>query len=166
MSYSTIVKTSRDGTIKLTDNGGTSLTVAFEGEGNFSYDGDRLADRLPIYDRGQVVGVRKGNDPAFITASFDINLRQLASDQTNGSVIDFINKTNAYSGLVSTSTTSDFFTCTLEYSIEGTDVGDLQDSKVVMSEVVLSYSVSEGMPSTVTITAECYGTVSRTYYTS
>ena len=97
MAYSTTVKTIRDGTIVLTLGDGTTLTVAYEGEGSFSYDGSaETAARVPIYDRGVVVGVRKGADEPFKTVSFNVDLRTL-TDDTAGSVIDFIMKTNAYS---------------------------------------------------------------------
>jgi hypothetical protein len=165
MSYSTVVKTVRDGKITISDNGGTSLEVAYEGEGNFSFDGEKLAARVAIFDRGTVVGVRKGADPEFITASFDVNLRMLSSGHT-GSVLDFINKTNAYAGLVSTSSDSDFFTVNLTYEIEGTALGDATDSKVTLTNCVATYSVQEATPSTATLTFECFGTVTRESYTS
>ncbi len=96
MPYSTTVKTKRDGKITLSDGTGTPITleVAYEGEGSFS-SGEERSERIPIYDRGTVVGVRRGNDAPFQTATFEFNLRAL-TDDTHGSVIDFIIFKNKY----------------------------------------------------------------------
>lgn len=162
MPYSTTVKTKRDGKITLSDGTGVPITleVAYEGEGSFS-SGEERSERIPIYDRGTVVGVRRGNDAPFQTATFEFNLRAL-TDDTHGSVIDFIMFTNTYSTNTSTSNNSDFKTVDVEYFIEGTALGDDHDYKYTMTQCVGFYTFTEGTPSTVSITFECYGTVSRT----
>ena len=162
MSYSTTVKTTRDGTIVLTDGSANTLTVAYEGEGSFSYDGSaETAARVPIYDRGVVVGVRKGADEPFKTVSFNVDLRTL-TDDTAGSVIDFIMKTNAYSANTSTSSNSDFYTINVEYQIDGGS--DDHNYKITCTDAVGSYTFQEGYPSTISLTFEIFGTITRAHY--
>ena len=166
MAYSTTVKTTRDGSILLTDGSGNNLAVAYEGEGSFNYDGSaETAARVPIYDRGVVVGVRKGADEPFKTVSFNVDLRSL-TDDTAGSIIDFIKKTNAYAANTSTSANSDFYTINVEYSIEATTLGDDHDYKITLADCVPSYSFTEGYPSTISLSFEVFGTVTRAHYTS
>ena len=164
MGYSTSVKTVRDGKITLQSGGGSPVTleVAYEGEGNFSYDGNgETAARLPIYDRGVVVGVRKQADEAFRSVTFQVDLRTL-TDDTAGSVIDFINKTNAYSANESTSTNSDFYTINVIYEISAvTSLGDDHDYKITMTDCCGLYSITEGYPTTISLTFESYGTTTR-----
>ena len=163
MPYSTTVKTKRDGTIQLRDGTGTPITleVAYEGEGNFS-SGEERSERVPIFDRGVVTGVRRGNDAPFQTATFDFNLRAL-SDDNSGSVLDFIMFTGSYVGNVSTSTNSDFKTISVVYTIDGTALGDDHDYTYTMTNCVGFYTFSEGSPSTCTVTFECYGTATRAH---
>ena len=90
MAESTVVAVPRDGTIVLTNEDAASYTVAYE-NGDFSYSEDR-AERVVIYDRGIVVGLRSAND-AIPSFSFTVHFREFmnAADAT---ILDFVYKTN------------------------------------------------------------------------
>ena len=61
MSESTVVAVPRDGTISITNGDATVYTVSFE-NGDMSMNLD-LAERIVIYDRGTIVGLRSGMTP-------------------------------------------------------------------------------------------------------
>ena len=86
MAESTVVAVPRDGTITITNGDATVYTVAFE-NGDMSMNLD-LAERIVIYDRGSIVGLRQGNDPV-PSISFSVHLRELA-DSTEDTLLDFI----------------------------------------------------------------------------
>ena len=157
-----IPKTVRDGKITLKDGGTTTLIIAYEGEGNFSFDGaGEKASRLTLMDRGTIVGCRKENDQV-ITASFSVNMCEF-TDSSAGSPIDFIMKTNAYSGNTSTggSGFSDFYMVNVSYVSDGTAHGE-PDKEVVLAKCIGTYEFSEGFPNIVTFNFECYGGITRT----
>ena len=163
MAYSTTVKTRRDGSITLKD--GTSpakvtLVVAYEGDGNFTYS-DTVADRVVIYDRGAIVGLRKGNN-SIQSGSFSIAMRQFTDTPQAGSVIDFINKTGKYSTNNSSGGNAfKFYTVDIHLVVEGTDHGDASDHEVTLSNCLCTYDFSEGEQNSFTINFECYGGISR-----
>ena len=85
-----IPKTVRDGKITLKDGAANTLIIAYEGEGNFSFDGaGEKASRLTLMDRGTIVGCRKENDHDFIGKEA---LRKIQSDgikqQIRGVIFD------------------------------------------------------------------------------
>ena len=98
MAESTVVAVPRDGTISITNGDATTYTVAFE-QGDMSMNLD-LAERIVIYDRGLIVGLRQGNDP-IPSISFSVHLRELA-DSTEDTLLDFIYKTGNSSSATST----------------------------------------------------------------
>lgn len=157
MAYSTAPKVRRDGKITLKDGTGTPVTleVAYE-EGNFSFDQTK-SDRIVIRDRGTIVSVRKGDDQP-ITGSFTIYMRQFTSASA-GSVLDFINKTNAYSSNQSVSSTvaTDEYAINIVFEVDGDAVGDTDgDTTATFDTCICLASFSEGDPNQITISFECY----------
>ena len=169
MSYSTVPKVRRDGTISLVDGAGspTSLTVDYE-EGNFSFDQTK-ADRVIIRNRGSISSgtVRKGDDQP-ITGSFSFYMRQFTSASAGG-VLDFINKTGAYASNQSTGSTGapfvEEYAITIKITVDGSSVGDAggEDSQVAsFAKCVCTASFAEGDPNQITVNFECFGGVTYT----
>ena len=61
MAETTVVAVPRDGTISITNGDATVYAVAYEA-GDFSMNLDK-AERIVIYDRATIVGLRAGSDP-------------------------------------------------------------------------------------------------------
>jgi hypothetical protein len=160
MAFSTVPKVRRDGKITLKDGGSAVLEIAYE-EGNLTFDISK-ADQTVIRDRGTIVTVRKGDDQAAATGSFSAYMREFA-DQTNaGSIVDFINKTNNYSGNTTATSSGIYveeYAVHIEYQVEGTDFGDDADHKVTLNTCIATVSFTEGDPSMFNISFTCYGPV-------
>lgn len=164
MAYSTVPKVRRDGTITLKDGTtptAVSLAVAYE-EGNLTFEISK-ADQTVIRDRSIITTVRKGDEQPAATGSFSAFMREFA-DQTNaGSIVDFINKTNNYSGNVATTGSGavyvEEYCIDIEYDVEGTNFGDDLDHKATLKQCICTVSFTEGDPSTFAISFTCYGGV-------
>ena len=160
MAYSTAPKVRRDGIIKLADGTGTPVTLVVDyEEGNFSFDQTK-ADRIVIRDRGTIKSVRKGDDQP-ITGSFTIYMRQFTSSSV-GSVLDFINRTNAYSANISVSSTvsTDEYAINIIFEVDGDAVGDSDgDTLATFDTCICVASFSEGDPNQITVSFECYNGV-------
>ena len=152
MAETTVIKTKCDGTIVLSDGTSPSpltYTVALEA-GDLSVTPLRFA-YTDLYDRCELVGSRKtGVEPGSI--SFSVHMRQFTGG-TDGSIIDFIEGTGAYSARVSTDS-GEFEGNVLQvaYTAEGTDHGDSADHVLTFGKCRLFWSFSEGEPNTVEIT--------------
>ncbi len=163
MAYSTVPKVRRDGQISLKSADPVTLVVEYE-EGNFSFEQVK-DDRIIIRDRGAISAVRKG-DSQPLTGSFSFYLRSFTSS-TAGSVLDFINKTNAYSGNTSTGSAGSPFVeeycIDIEFQVDGSSVGDSAGDdiqKALFQRCICVASFSEGDPSQVTVSFECFGGIS------
>jgi hypothetical protein len=165
MAYSTAPKTLRDGKITLKDGTGTPVTleVAYE-EGNLSYDRPKAQSTLTTFDRGSLSSVRKDQDQ-FITFTFTANMRQF-TDAAAGSIIDFIEKTNFYSGNTSTGSGTPYiedYVIDVQFDVLGTTHGDDADHQATFSKCeYTSYSFAEGGPNSFTLSFTCYGGVTYT----
>ena len=162
MAYSTAPKVRRDGVITLKDGTGTPVTlvVAYE-EGNFSFEQTK-ADRTIIRDRGTIKSVRKGDDQP-MSGSFTIYMRQFTSSSV-GSVLDFINKTGAYSSNTSVgdsnAVSTDEYSIDIVFEVDGDAVGDSDgDTLATFSNCICTASFAEGDPNTITISFECFNGV-------
>ena len=161
MAYPTSVKVRRDGQIVLKDGTGTpvTLTVAYE-EGNLSLDNLANSDAQTIVrDRNIIVSVRKSDEEP-ITGSFSFFFRAFSSSDP-GSVRDFITGENAYSANVSTGASGvpfvEHFTCTLEFKVEGSDLGDSSDHVATLEKCLCTLSMAEGDPNTWTLNFTAFG---------
>lgn len=169
MSYSVIPKVRRDGKLTLRDGTGVPVTLEVEYEdGNLSLNGlpTKEAQQI-IRDRGVIVAVRKGDSEPTLTGSFSIHFRQFTSS-TAGGVLDFVNKTNAYSANTSTGDTGtprvEFYCIDIDYEIDG-DIDGLTstDHKATLSKcVVTAASLTEGDPLALNLEFVCYGGVTFT----
>ena len=82
-------------------------------------------------------------------------------------MLDFINKTNAYSGNTSTGATGSPFVeeycIDIEFQVDGSGVGDSAGDdvqKALFQRCICVASFSEGDPSQVTVSFECFGGIS------
>lgn len=164
MPESLIVKTKRDGTLTFLDNAANSFTVAFEaGDLSVTIPGPSVANFL---DRGRFPAGNPSiryQDDAPITGSFSAYLRDFDDGGTgaNTTLTEIISR----SGLCDPSTgtwvstmgaTGEVFALTLLFQIEGTDHGDPADHLMQLDYTVLSGSISEGDPDTISLTFSSY----------
>ena len=164
MAYSTVPKCRRDGVIQLRDSGGANtLDVAYE-DGNLTFSVAPKEAQNIFRDRGVITTVRKG-DAAEITGSFTIHMREFTNSLA-GSVLDFVNKTGAYSGNTSTGSSGtpyvEFYCIDLQYTVEGTDFGDDKDHVATISKAVVNASFTEGDPNQLTFEFAAYGGIALT----
>ena len=157
MAVSTVIKHFSDGSITLSDGTGTpvELTVPFS-EGDFSVSGIQESQKaVSVYQsRGVLHSLRLG-EKTFITGSFSAMLADV-SDASAGNLLDFIRKTNAYSGNTSTVSSGDCYAIKITLSIEGTDLGDSADHTIVLDDCTCSADVSEGEPDSISISFTSY----------
>ena len=157
MAESTVVAVPRDGTITITNGDATTYTVAYE-SGDMSMNFDK-AERIVIYDRATIVGLRAGNDPV-PTISFSCHLRELA-DSTEDTILDFVYQTNNSSGASSTGGTGfEQFLVTVEFQANMSALSG-SNTKATFEKVLLTAAVSEGSPDSIAFTGEVYGSITR-----
>ena len=167
MALSTVTKSLNDGSLALEDGGTpTTLTVPVS-VGDWSIDNLKAAsaitseqNEVTAYEtRGKFDTVRHSTR-IYPSGSFTVHFRQWTS-ATAGEVIDFIRKQNGYSGNVSTlGSSADVYAIKITLTVEGTTHGDDADSAIVMDDCHCSVAVSEGDPTTATISYVCYGAIS------
>ena len=152
MAETTVIKTKCDGTIVLSDGTSPSpltYTVALEA-GDLSVTPLRFA-YTDLMDRCELVGSRKsGVEPGSI--SFSVHMRQFTGG-TDGSIIDFLEGTGAYSARLSTDS-GEFEGNVLQVAltVEGTDHGDTADHVITFPKCRLFWDFAEGEPNTLNIT--------------
>lgn len=157
MPESTVVAVPRDGTITITNGDATTYTVAYEA-GDMSFNLDK-AERIVIYDRASIVGLRAGNDPV-PSISFSCHLRELA-DSAEDTILDFVYQTNNSSAATSTGGTGfEQFLVTVEFQANMSSLGG-SNTKATFEKVLLTASVSEGNPDSIAFTGEVYGPITR-----
>ena len=160
MAFSTVPKVRRDGTITLKDGGSASLEISYEAA-DLTFEVTK-SDQTVIRDRSAIVSVRKGDDQPAATGSFSAYFREFA-DQTNaGSIVDFINKTNHYSGNTSATSSGVFvedYCINIEYDVDGLTFGDDANHRATLTQCIATVSFTEGDPSTFNISFTCYGGV-------
>jgi|DEB0MinimDraft_6_1074348.scaffolds.fasta_scaffold186884_1 hypothetical protein len=157
MAESTVVAVPRDGTITITNGDATTYTVAYEA-GDFNANLDK-AERIVIYDRGTIVGLRSGNDPV-PSISFSVHLRELA-DSAEDTILDFVYQTNNSSAATSTGGTGfEPFLVTVEFQANMSALSG-SNTKVTCNKVLLTAAVAEGSPGSISFTGEVYGAITR-----
>lgn len=165
MAISSVIKNFRDGTLVFAD--GTtptpiSLTVQYEA-GDFSIDSlnEGLVDTTAYLDRGEFATLRKTNR-VFPSFSFTAHLTDL-SDATEKTIYDLARKTGAWASAVSTlGANADAFTVKLTFTIEGTNFGDSADHTMVLNDCRVTVSISEGDPSSFSVSGIVYGAITAT----
>lgn len=166
MAYSTVPKMRRDGKITLKDGTGTPVTleVSFE-EGTLAFTPTKPAQVI-LRDRHAITNVRRGDEEPAASGSFSIYLREFTDSANLGSVLDFVNKTGGYAANVSTGASGtpqiEEYCIDIEYTVEGTDLGDDSDHTATLTKCICDIAFSEGDPSTLTINFVSFGAVSYT----
>jgi len=156
---STTVKVRRDGQIVLQGDSGTdTFTIAYEGDGDFSYSQPK-PDRVVIRDRGIIVGSRKGDDQP-ITGSFTVDFRAW-TDSASGkaSLIDFMDGTGGASSVTKADVAHEEHNLDMVVTIEGSDHTETTDHTATFSSCIFTYDFSEGDPDRLSVSFECYGGV-------
>ena len=165
MAQSTVIKNFRDGTLVFTDNtGGTplSLPIVYEA-GDFSIDNlnEGLVETTAYLDRGEFATLRKTNR-VFPSFSFTAHQTDL-SDATDKLLYDLARKTGAWAGGVSTlGANADAMTYKLTWTCEGTNFGDTADHILVLNDVRVTVSISEGDPNSFSVSGIVYGAITAT----
>ena len=157
MSESTVVAVPRDGQISITNGDAATYTVSYE-QGDFAYSEDK-AERITIYDRGTIRGLRLGNDP-IPTFSFTVHFREFMNAAA-ATILDFVNQTNNQSGATSTGGTGyEPFLVDVEFQADMSSLSG-SNTKVTMTKCLIVASFSEGSPDSVSFSGEVYGTITR-----
>ena len=158
MAISQIIKTKRDGTLVITDNGAShSLTVQFE-DGNLviNIPGPTI---LLFLDRGRITAppsIRYGDDQP-MSGSFSGYLRDLSD--AGYATLESILMQAGYilSTWVGTmGATGEVKTYSLAWTIEGSDHGDGADHTCTLPYCAFSGSVKEGAPGSVDMSFTSY----------
>lgn len=168
MPESTVVRTKRDGVIVYSSSGASeTYTVAYE-PGDFSYDVPGVAVLL-FLDRGVINGgggstpsIRQGDEQP-MTFAHTAYLRDLGDTSGTGGYTTLPDLLHPYdSGVVDSDWTStlasaagDVFTVTTALTMDGTAFGEA-DKTVTFPFCAVRGSVSEGDPSTVSVSGTSY----------
>ena len=159
---STTVKVRRDATILLQGDSGTdTFTVAYEGDGDFSYS-EPKADRVVIRDRGIIVGSRKGDNQP-ITGSFTVDFRAWTDSAAGkASLIDFLDGVGGASSVTKADAAHEEFNLDMVVTIEGSNFTETADHTATFSTCIFTYDFSEGDPDRLTVNFECYAGIAYT----
>ncbi|MGA0312728.1 MAG: hypothetical protein ACO3N4_06610 [Ilumatobacteraceae bacterium] len=161
MAESAIPKVLRDGTLVIKD--GTTPTANTHTVQYSDAVSLTLTETaaIHIFNRGTRVYTRKGND-AIPTISFTVIFTGY-TDGTDGTALDAMRKTGAFSSWVKSLATVEHYNVTLEFTVAGTSLGDDADHKMTLTGVRLLDSVpAEGDPYNVSFNCEVLGTVTFT----
>ena len=159
MAISSIVKTKRDGTLTLSDLAAAeSLVVGFEaGDLSITIPGPGVTN---ILDRGQMPSPTPSlryADDAPMTATFTANLRDL-SDAAYATLFEVISQTGKVASTwVSTlGANAEVFAIDVGFVMEGTDHGDASDHSLTLPHCVMTGSISEGDPNSISLSLTSY----------
>ena len=166
MSISQIVKTKHDGSITISDGTAVTpktLTIDYEaGDFNLSIPGPSVSNFLDRGKFGTTPSLRYGDD-APITFSFTANLRDL-SDATYITLESIITNSGyfasdwvATTGYTNSTDPSEIVkTVKVLWTIEGSNHGDSADHTITLNHCVLTGSLQEGDPNTVSISGTAF----------
>jgi hypothetical protein len=164
MAASTVIKNLNDGTITLEDGTGSPVTLVVPfSVGDFSLDGlAATLNEVTAYETRGTLNTVRHTARTYPTLSFSMQVADYA-DGTDGTVLDFVRFANSYSANVSTlGANADVKTVKVTLTVEGTDHGDAADHTIVLDDVHVTASSSEGDPNTVSISGTVYGSVAMT----
>ena len=157
---STVTKTFRNGNLNLSD--GTGVPLSYDGsyeDGDFAADLEKAA-RTVVYDRGVIVGLRKGLDPVQ-SFTITVDMRQF-TNAAQATIVDVIEQTGAWAGAISVASTNyEFFLVKAVFTVSGTAFGDTADHVMTMNNVLLTWSFKEGDRNKIVIKGEVYGAITR-----
>lgn len=168
MAESAEVKIPRDGTFVFTDGGSKSYTVSYE-NGNVKISKKKAA-RTVIRDRGEIVGVR-GGDEQVETITFSVHFREFSrsagtSDANNATIMDVLDFTGNWSDAVSAGGAGfpddeglNYVNAAFTVAAVGTDTAS---SAAAALKCLGEWEFSESEIDTVDVTLEVYGGITRT----
>ena len=132
MALTTVVKTTADGSVSLTDGTPTTpltLGVRFSnGDINIGGLTNSLRDVTTIVARQKTIGLRKGA-PVYPTIAFSLYLTDLG-EATSGTVMNWEGKTAPYAARVKTHSIGDLDTYHIKLTIESTDHSGAADETI------------------------------------
>lgn len=161
MAVSTQPKSDVYGKLTIIDGSDIPLELVLAYDlGDFSISDLRavLNEVVAVQRRGQHVGVVHGAR-VYPTISFSSILMSLTHAATPGSVEEMILKRGAYAASKGQGAVGTPRLLGLKWTVEGSLFGDEGDIEVFMSGVDLVLSLSEGQPTTVSISGTIYGAV-------
>ena len=158
MAEAVTVKNFRDGTITIV-RGASTYVIAYEA-GDLQLTPPRY-DVSVVYDRGEIAGLRKTTKQPG-SFSFTAHFRSIA-DAGSVTLVDMIEKTGAAAGYSTTGATGyEPDLADLLWTVESTDhEAAIEDSTITATSCRYLWDVAEGDPTSINITGEIYGTVTR-----
>jgi len=159
---STMPKVIRDGSMSLTDSGGTNdFLVDYEdGDVGFAVGPGDIDETIVIYDRNIITASRKGKQQP-IEVTFTVKLKTFTNSKTSAtnpaSLLDVITGTGGASAWTKVSNSHEQHNLDMTFTVEGSDWGDGADNTVTFSKCIFKYDLKEGDPSKITISAMCLG---------
>lgn len=159
MAESTLPKVRTDGTLKVTNAAAASYTTSYE-DGDVSFGNEPRA-RIVVRDRGVITTVRQGDQPV-LQVTFSVHARQF-TDAGDLNLCDIIDKRASASAWGNTSgvVATEFGCFNWTFTLEGT-TADGADHEAVFANCIGMWKFSEGDPSKIEVTLECYGGVTFT----
>ena len=157
MAVTNVVKTYRDGSIKIIA-GADNLVISLD-SGDFSFS-EPKSTRNIIRDRGAISGLRKADDEVG-ECSFTVHFREF-TDAAAPNIYDFIYHRASASGYTTVGTSGfEEFLVDLEYTANASAMAGGTHT-VTLNKVLLTASFSEGQPDSISVTGEVYGTYTYT----
>ena len=158
MAVSNVVKTYRDGNIRLAGGSGATLDISLD-VGDFSFS-EPKAGRTIIRDRGSISGLRSSDDEVG-ECSFTVHFREF-TDAAASNVYDFIYHRASASAYTTVGTAGfEQFLVDIVYTANATAMSGGTHT-VTLNKVLLTASFSEGQPDSISVTGEVYGTYAYT----
>lgn len=149
----------KDGTLVITDNAGTplSLTVQYE-DGDFSID-NMQEDQWEVQtflDRGTPYSVRR-TEKSPLSFSFSAHAVALLGDGTTAGLADVVLKKGVWASASSKLPTAngDAYLVQVAWTGERSDFGASADAGLTLKYCRLKMSFAEGVPGKINITGEC-----------
>lgn len=161
MALDSYVKTDLNGTVTLSDGTGAPLSIvlAFD-NGDFTAGPYQdLMNEIEAFERrGKFTSLAPGSR-FYPAGSFTAMVHQF-TDASADVLSDFLLRNNKFSAAISTSGTNHpVYTVDVKFDIEGTDFGGV-DSTVTFADCVVRIdNITEGRPTTWSVSWTCYGTV-------
>lgn len=171
MALSTVIQTSRHGSLTLLDGTGTPITysVRFD-RGDLSISGlsPDMCEIITFAARHVHIGHAKGA-PTYPTISFSMFVTDYTGDATDGTIQDFFHATagTPFASRVSVATDYDGFAFDLRWDADTDDDSVVENTITAHGVVVTSYDLTEADDGvTISVTGTIYGNSTTNKYIS
>ena len=161
MALSTIIQTSRHGSLTLLDGTGTPLTYSVRyDKGDFSVSGlsPDMAEIITFAARHVHIGHAKGA-PTYPTVSFSMFITDY-SETSSGTIQDFLHATSGtpYAARTSVASNYDGFACDIRWDADTDEDASVDNTLTFEGCVITGYDISEADDgTTLTVNATVYG---------